>query len=353
MKKDKKIASRIIAALLLLSLAVSLLGCGGDAYDEDFENYYDEFGYEGMDEDWDEEDMEAFLDSMPSDEDFWEGESYNQMSYGGGYYPQTQGCDPSVFGNLGSASEMDGKTVVVSIYMDDAVSSWSENDADVKLMYEMKDYLGMACDWIDEQAAGYGTNMEFIYDWEQDEELAYQMQTDLDIAHDETQVDMYGGSIIDSSIDTDSLMSKYSADNMIYMVFVNTPINSDITSYAMNYYEGFRYPYEMCYILTHVDGYTECPAGIAHEMLHAFGAPDLYCADTYGDNYNVSEELVNYYEEEKSNDLMFTNYDRITGDSYYDRITNDFTPLVAYYCGIIERPSEADEWGLAPSQHGN
>lgn len=349
MNRYNKRVSRTIVALILLALSVSLTGCAGEAYeyDEDFEDYYNDSDYE----DFDEEYMDDFNDSMPSDEDFYEGDSYDRMGYGEVYYPATRGCDPSVFGKRGSASEMEGKTVVVSIFLDDAVSSWSESDADVELMYTMKDYLGMACDWISNQAADYGTNMEFIYDWEQDEELAYQMQTDLDIAHDESGVDRYMGQQFDLSIDTDYLMSKYSADNMLYLAFVNTPIDSDITSYTMNYYEGIRYPYEACYIFTRVDGYLECPAGIAHEILHAYGAPDLYCADIYGDNYGVSEELVNYYEEKKSNDIMFTNYDCITGDSYYDRITNEFTPLDAYYCGIADRPAEADEWGLSPSEH--
>ena len=117
-----------------------------------------------------------------------------------------------------------------------------------------------------------------------------------------------------------------------------------------DYYEGGSYDYGGQYYPA-TQGCDPCPAGIAHEMLHAFGAPDLYCADVYGDNYGVSEELVNYYEEIQSNDLMFTNYDRITGDSYYDRISNDFTDLDAYYCGIIDRPAEADEWGLSPSEH--
>ena len=347
MRKDNRKISQTIVALILLTLSVSLLGCGGDAYEyyEDSEDYYNDFDYESTNDDWEEEYMDEFCDSMTCDEDFYDSESYNQMGYGGVYYPETRGCDPSVFGNLGSASEMAGRTVVVSIYMDDALSSWSENDADIQLMYDMKDYLGMACDWISNQAAGYGTNMEFVYDWEQDNELYYQLQTDLDIAHDEIYVESNINPMIDRSIDTDALMSKYSADNMIYMVFVNTPHDSDITSYAMNYYEGFPYPYEICYILTHIEGDLECPAGIAHEMLHTFGAPDLYCADTRGDNYGVPEEMANYYEEEDSNDIMYSS------DLYYDRIANDFTPLDAYYCGIADRPAEADEWGLSPSQH--
>ena len=55
------------------------------------------------------------------------------------------------------------------------------------------------------------------------------------------------------------------------------------------YYEGGSYGYGGQYYPA-TRGCDPCPAGIAHEMLHAFGAPDLYCADVYGDNYGVSED---------------------------------------------------------------
>lgn len=362
MKKRIKGLSMTIVALTVLVLSASLIGCGGDTYEYaegDEEYFYDDSDYEDFDEEWDEEDIEGYDDYGMSDEDFYgmsdedfyENESNNQRSSAGGYYPRTQGCDPSVFSKIGSAGEPNGKNVVVSIYMDDATTRWSESDADNEMIYDMKDYLEMACNWISSQVANYGAKAEFIYDWEQDEELVYEMKTDLDIPHDEQRVCEGIPQLVDRTVDTDSLMSKYSADNVIYMVFVNTPLSSNITSYTMNYFEGVSYPYEICYIFANVDGYQECPAGIAHEMLHTFGAPDLYMADIYGDNYGVPEEMVKYYEEVQSNDIMFTNYDRKTGDSYYDRITNEFTDLDAYYCGIADRPAEADEWGLEPSQH--
>lgn len=52
----------------------------------------------------------------------------------------------------------------------------------------------------------------------------------------------------------------------------------------------------------------EAPTGIAHEILHAFGAPDLYLEDTDGENYGVSKQLVKEFENTKSNDIMFTTY---------------------------------------------
>ena len=43
-----------------------------------------------------------------------------------------------------------------------------------------------------------------------------------------------------------------------------------------DYYEGGSYAYGGQYYPA-TQGCDPCPAGIAHEMLHAFGAPDFYC----------------------------------------------------------------------------
>lgn len=82
MKISNKRVFRTMVAFALMTF--SLLGCADDSYlyDEDIEDYYSDYDSEGMDD---------FYDSMPSDEDYYEGGSYG---YDGQYYPATQGCDP-------------------------------------------------------------------------------------------------------------------------------------------------------------------------------------------------------------------------------------------------------------------
>ena len=128
-------------------------------------------------------------------------------------------------------------------------------------------------------------------------------------------------------------------------------MSNNSTSCTRNYYEGMEYPYEMCYIYMFCDNEEESPASIAHEILHLFGAPDLYSADTDGDNYGVPQELVDELERTQSNDIMYTTYDAKKDIAYYDKITNDFTEVDAYYVGLTGSCDFVNEWNLQPSQH--
>lgn len=343
MLKNKMI-SIVLSSILVVSLS-ALLGCGGDMYDE----YSEEYDPYMMAEDEYEDEYEAYEDYEDYDEYVPEQEE-SYEDYYEGYFPGVRGCDPSIFGKHGSASEVEGTTVIVSIFANDLESCWTENDAN--LMYDMKNYLGIACDWITDQVASYGTNINFIYDWEQHEDLYYEADIDYTVlsGNDDERIG-YGYECIDGTIDSNTIMSNYSADNIVYMIFINTPSDFDKTSFAATYYQDVEYPYEFCYIYAHIDGWKECPGGIAHEILHTFGTPDLYCADTDGYNCGVTEELVKYYEDTNSNDIMFTTYDCITDDAHYDKITNELSELDAYYIGITDHSDTVAEWGLSPSEH--
>lgn len=87
------------------------------------------------------------------------------------------------------------------------------------------------------------------------------------------------------------------------------------------------------------DVFDAPPATYAHEILHAFGAPDLYYVDT-----GIPQEFVDYCSQTGCNDIMFT-------VNAGETIDSDFTPIDAYYVGIGARPAEADEWGLGPSEY--
>lgn len=350
MKKNHKKRPVFGAILSVLILSPSmLLGCGGDMYE------YDEYDPEMSTDYEDYEDYEEFDPYMMDEDEYGEYDEYASEQGGSyedfyGYYPYTKGCDPSIFGKLGSASEVEGTTVVVSIYTNDSGRAWTDEDTD--LMYDMKNYLGMACEWISDQVADYGTHANFIYDWEKYEDLYYEADIDYDLVFgNASEIDFKAWDCIDNTIDSDMLMSNYSADNIIYMIFLNTPLDLEETSMARNYYEGMEYPYEICFINSCCEEEQECPAGIAHEMLHTFGAPDLYCTDDEGFGYGMSEELVRYYEDTNSNDIMFTNFDCMTDKAYYDKITNELSEIDAYYIGITDHSDVATEWGLLPSQH--
>lgn len=253
------------------------------------------------------------------------------------------------FGEHGSASELDGTTVVMSLFVSDDNGTWGDKKSDADTESDMLDYLGIATDWISEQASDYGADTEFIYDWTEDEDLMVKTHYDGDMTDDEVCDDVVW-SYIEDRIDYESLQDRYGADNVLFMVFLDTPKSLDDTSCTRTYYEGMEYPYEICYIYAHCDGDEESPASIAHEILHAYGAPDLYQADKDGDNYGITKKYVKKMENENSNDIMFRTFDEYD-EMVYDDIVNDFTELDAYYVGLTDYSSVVDRWGFDESEH--
>lgn len=249
---------------------------------------------------------------------------------------------------LGSAGILSGRTVVVSIFTDDKYTSW---DDDNSLMDDSLTYLGIACEWIEGKASEYEAEAEFVYDWNENKDLKYDAHINVNLTEDSIEDRRKCCNLIDELVDSAKLVKKYDADNIIYIMYVNTPKDNSVTSSTFCYYDGMNPSYEICNMLMTADGMTECPAAFAHEILHTFGAPDLYAVDTANNNYGITEEYVEALESNNSNDIMFTTFDADSGKTYYDRIVNDFTELDAYYVGLTDHSSEAEMWELLPSQH--
>ncbi len=252
---------------------------------------------------------------------------------------------PSTFGRHGSASELEGNTVILSLFISDSNGTWEGNARDIALEQDMLDYLGIATDWISHEAKAYNTKCNFIYDWSENSDLRDFVQVDYDMTKETADKVLWKH--IDENIDYVHLQEKYNAENILFVAFLDTPKSLDDTSQTRFYYPGMTYPYEICYIFAHCDGDKESPASIAHEILHAYGAPDLYYSDS---DYGITENYVQKLEKENSNDIMFRTYDD-NDNMVYDRITNEFTELDAYYVGISPQSNVKDKWGFSEGEH--
>ena len=100
-----------------------------------------------------------------------------------------------------------------------------------------------------------------------------------------------------------------------------------------------KYLNEFMNIFVKFDNVETPPSTIAHEMLHCFGAPDLYYA-----NELIPQEFVDYCASSGTRDIMYT-------VALGDEITDWFTGLDAYYVGLNPYSMQVDEWNLGPSQH--
>lgn len=284
-----------------------------------------------------------------NDLDIGYDENYNEQYYETNFYDEEERDSEE---KLGSAKELDGTTVLVSIFADDINTSW-ETDENEENMYKTLDYLSIAIEWIDENCNRYGVDPEFVYDWSQYEDLYYTTSFEYDMTYDEDDQYFSLNKYVETIVDSENLKDKYQADNIIYMVYYNNDYSSTTVSatYCWINEDTNDYPYEIVNIYTRCDGIDENPASYAHEILHTFGAPDFYLADEDGQNYGITQEFVDYNEEICSNSIMFTTFDAQTGDAYYDKITNEFDDVVAYYVGLLSQCNEVEEWGLGKSQH--
>lgn len=127
---------------------------------------------------------------------------------------------------------------------------------------------------------------------------------------------------------------------MIYFFLFNTPYEHTPNPWSLGFSSSTDYDIE--YVNLYIrfgDIFDAPPSTYAHEILHAFGAPDLYYESTV-----IPKEFVDYCSQTGCNDIMFT-------VNAGETISSEFTPLDAYYVGIGARPAEADEWGLGPSEY--
>lgn len=247
----------------------------------------------------------------------------------------------------GSCKYLKDRTVIVSIFLSDSEYAWNpEDDSDIKLMDLERERLGVATDWIVKEADAYGIVPEFLFDWKENNDLKYMVAVDEDICNTENEESIW--KIIEDEVESDALLSKYNAVNILYMIIQNIPKNWDLNALTWIYEED-DYPYEYTLMYPYYKGETVGAPSYAHEILHAFGAHDLYIAND-NETYVVTEDYLKYLKEIGSRDIMYTvvgTDNRQPGNA----IPCEFSGLDAYYVGIGDEPEEVEEYGLDKSEY--
>ena len=238
----------------------------------------------------------------------------------------------------GSAEYLNGKTVLVSIYMDeDKNSSKGWSDKNIKRTQE---YMDIAVDYLEDEAKSFGCEAELIYDTSENQDLMYfsdmnviKEGMDDDAVHDTTD------SWTEENVDYLALLEKYDADSIGFMFFMN----ASGTSWCYPYYpypDEPEYGYlEKAYIYLYdeYDDY-ETPATYAHEILHMFGAVDLY---TRSKEDGMTKKVIKYVEDTYPRDIMYTVYDE-NNENVYDHVPCEIGPITAYFLGFTNHCGELD-----------
>ncbi len=244
-------------------------------------------------------------------------------------------------GTTGSVKYLDGSTVLVSIFLEDKNALWTSNDED--LVY---DNLDIACDYLAEEGKRYGKDVNLIYDTEKNSDLKYYLNynkafpgstnSDTDEVYDFVN---FVYEYIYDEISVEDIMKKYKVNSVGFLIFIDGEADA-ATAYNYHYGPANYYYEELAFINLRWDEDRNVnPDTYAHEILHMFGARDLYYTDA-GDG--ISREFVDYVAEEYSKDIMLGNATK--GVSWKNKITSQVTDITAYFIGWKDYISEVDRF---------
>ena len=229
----------------------------------------------------------------------------------------------------GSAQFLAGRTGIVTFFVGDATTEWTKSD-----MQTVCDKLNTAVSYIHECGEKYKQNVELIYNMS---DMMYYEQYDKKI--NEWENDNYTRQVynwIDKDVNCEQLLSKYDLDGLAFLVVLNSTgisfaVPHDIEDGKSNYYEvAYIYLFDSEY----PDRY-ECPAAYAHELLHLFGAVDLYDYE----NNPISYPLEAYINANHPNEIMYTTY--LNGNiSLSKNIEQEFSDITAYSVGFLSDAPE-------------
>ena len=227
---------------------------------------------------------------------------------------------------LGSAEYLKGRNLLYSLFVDTPQSTWGREE-----MEDTLQNLNRAVFYIEETAQEYGRETKLVCDWQENEKLTGRAAVDFDIADDKDfldQLDQEIGVWVESLVDYEAMMEEFDAEGIALLVFVNNPG----TSYAI-VYDGMDNPKESIVFFA-----GEPPAVYAHEILHLFGAHDLYQDAEY------TKEITDYLQEAYPMEIMRTVTGR-KGEIFEETIVNTVSPVTAYHLGWID---EIEETGRFP-----
>ena len=250
----------------------------------------------------------------------------------------------------GSAKVLDGKTVVISIFADDYLSSWDfENEEDIATRDTTLENLGIALDFLSENSRKWGKNAEFVYDWKENSDLSCQRSVPLEASNFEFKTSNYFSKIIDITIDDEALLEKYDAENIIYLYLFNTDFGHESTAQAFPYFgKSSTIYYHETIGLPLKNGDQSISATVyAHEILHLFGAPDYYKSNS---TFGVTDEYIEYCRENHPKELMLTARDE-NKKYVHGEITAEINEITAYYIGWTDYSREVEDFGLPKSVH--
>lgn len=196
----------------------------------------------------------------------------------------------------GTAGPMYGNIVIVSLFVDDAVTAW--NGAIEPGVHAA---LGQAVNYLQRQVARYGHSSCVYWDWESSEydgkdlmQIVGKKFNDAITSRSHTTSVYELESVARNLINVKELTNKYHADSILAIYFVNTQGGDTqvAANYASRAYLTDGDYFETVVISVHNDEYSVVPPMVlAHEISHTFGALDLYLSTNSNGSSYIAEDF--------------------------------------------------------------
>ncbi len=233
--------------------------------------------------------------------------------------------------NEGSAKRLTGNCLVVNVFIDDAVSVWADDDVDTVLRY-----MNDSVDFLENEAARYGASLNL---YSTDKVHSVYLKTSKNIT---TSIDDYLWIELlfaDTTYRTlegcvKSYFNLEGYDNWCVMLHIAKNGRSYSLACNSDYYDHMIYYSERSVMFYSGDTsyqYYSVASTYAHEMLHLFGAEDLY-------NDYVTDATSELLEHFFPNEIM-----RVTCDDLGTQAVCPYTAYRVGWIGEITEPFESIE----------
>ncbi len=245
-------------------------------------------------------------------------------------------------GDYGSVGTLEGKTVIVSIFVKDKDSKWTKG-----AKKKVNKRLRAAASYLKKQAGRYGKKVELVVDAETHPELAFQAATTMkvkDSAKSQDKLYRKMVKVIDREVDVTSIREKYNTDSIGFVFHLN---KSGVSSTKIHLLEekGKDF-YECSTLFSKFEGKAEESSTYAHELLHLFGARDLYMESLED---GITARFVNYVAKKHPNDIMYSTF-ALNGKRYPYKIKNEIGRVTAYFLGWKKTIPEKKKYPLNRSK---
>lgn len=172
--------------------------------------------------------------------------------------------------SIGSASALQGRVLLYHIFASDPDSVWSDDEKE-----RVRERMKQACDFLQRESERHGHRLEFAEEYAADVRHSETLPTD-SLANPSWTENVI---VAASGVSGESLVRRLRKTHGVDQVSICLHIDKPALSYNLAFYKNVSQPFaaeRMICFSFYPDMRPTAAATYAHEILHLFGAGDLY-----------------------------------------------------------------------------